>query len=116
MLAAADISLHGRRPIIAEFVAGAGVSVGLGLWLLLGGLAQWQSWLGIYLIGVGLNYVPLLFSAISIPSREVARARSAVILSDRSKTRRLSFKTLVLLVPLSTFIGLLKAKHDTMQT
>ena len=115
MLAAADISLHGRRLIIAEFIVGAGVSSGLGLWLFLGGIAQWQSWLGLYLIGVGLNYVPLLFSAILIPSREEADALSAHILADRSKLRGLTLKSLALLVPLSTFIGLLKTKHRTVE-
>ncbi|HEX8936920.1 MAG TPA: hypothetical protein VF776_01515 [Sphingomicrobium sp.] len=115
ILAAADISLHGRRLIIIEFVVGAGVSLGLGLWLLLGGKAQWQSWLGLYLIGVGLNYVPLLFSAVSIPSREAADVLSAHILSDRSKVRGLTLKSLALLVPLSTFIGLLRTRHRTLE-
>ena len=98
-LVAADISLHGRPLIIAEFVVGSCLSVALGLWLLLAGSANWQRWFGLYLVGIGLNYVPLLISAIAIPSREAARAISTDSL-DVSKLTRLTSQSLLLLVPL----------------
>jgi hypothetical protein len=56
-----------RRIILIEFVAGVVVGVGLGIWLLVDGPGDWLAVaLGIWAIGVGINYVPLALHAISL--------------------------------------------------
>jgi hypothetical protein len=69
-LAAIDMyGLHGtrrrRRIILAEFLAGAGGGLAIGLVLLLAGShAAFNVALGAWVLGIGVNYVPLALYAI----------------------------------------------------
>lgn len=58
-------STRRRRIILAEFLIGAVVCIGLGLWALSpGGMAA--TLFGLWLIGCGINYVPLSLHALSL--------------------------------------------------
>ena len=77
-LAELDMAAHGRRLIIGEFAAGVilcvllgAMSLGIGLLKLKQG-PGWQLWLGIELIFVGFNYVPLLLIAVKASRDEEA--------------------------------------------
>ena len=99
-LAAIDIAYLGFKVILAEFLCGAVLSTALGVWVLLRSHSPGQALLGIYLLGLGMNYVPLVVFAVSIGGREPARWELASELTDQrramSKYRLLS---LLLLVP-----------------
>jgi hypothetical protein len=74
----------------------------LGLFVLYRGHSAWQAVLGIYLISLGINYIPMLAYTLSISDRESARAELGDELSDKpaamSKYRR---QSLLLLIPLA---------------
>ena len=91
----------GPKLIIGEYAVGVFFSVALGLFVLFRGHSFWQTALGLYLISVGMNYVPMLIYAVVIASRQRAHAEIAAELTERrqalSKYRR---QSLLLLVPL----------------
>jgi hypothetical protein len=100
-LAAIDIAFLGRTVIIAEFAGGAVLSAALGLFVLFRQHSFWQVVLGVYLICLGINYLPMFAYAVSFPTRESAQSELAGELTDRrramSKYRR---QSLLLLIPL----------------
>jgi hypothetical protein len=107
-LAAIDIAFLGRGVIVAEFAGGAALSAALGLFVLLRQHSFWQIVLGVYLICLGINYVPMFAYAVAIPTRERAREEIAEELGDKrramSKYRRQSLLLLIpLLVPILAF-------------
>ncbi len=86
-LAALDIVFHGPKLILVEFAVGLGLTAALGLWFLYRGLAPDPNHslviavLGGGLLGIGLNYVPLLLYAIQIVRRRSAQADAALELA-----------------------------------
>jgi hypothetical protein len=99
-LAAIDIVFLGYRVIVAEYACGVFLSAALGVFVLFRAHSFWQFVLGAYLVGLGINYVPMLVCALRIGGVEHARAELGDELVDRragmSRYRKLS---LVLLVP-----------------
>ena len=76
-------------------------SAALGVFVLVRGHAFWQMILGIYLICVGLNYLPLLLYAIVLRDRQDARKEIAdELVSTRQTFSRYRSQSLLLLVPL----------------
>jgi hypothetical protein len=116
-LAAIDIALLGYKLIFAEYLLGVALSIGLGLFVIFRSHSSWQTVLGVYLICLGIDYVPMLAYTVSIGSREHARAEIADELTDRhkamSKYRRLS---LLLLVPLLVPALALRSKRPAMRS
>ena len=109
-LAAIDIVFLGYRLILAEYAFGVLFSVALGVFVLLRGYSAWQLALGLYLICLGINYVPMLAYAVSIGNKQNAQAELADELADKrramSKYRRLSALLLVpLLAPVLAVTG-----------
>ena len=102
-LAAIDMVFLGPKLILAEYAAGVFFSAALGIFVLFRGHSFWQIVLGIYLICLGINYVPMLFYALAISTRQDARVEMADELTEKrkamSKYRR---QSLLLLVPLFT--------------
>jgi hypothetical protein len=78
-----DIVFHGPRLILAEFVVGVFLPLALGLLSLLRGRAAWQSILGVYLILVAINYVPLLVYALIIVFKGDAHADVSSVCGPR---------------------------------
>ena len=109
-LAAIDLVFLGPKVIIAEFVAGVLLSAALGIFVLVrshGSPAQIA--LGLYLITLGLNYVPMLIYAIVITRGKSASAELGSELENKrvaiANYRRQSFWLLVpLVVPLVVLI------------
>ena len=100
-LAAVDLVFLGPTLIIGEFalaVVGAPV---LGALTLARAGVVWQKLLGVYLVALGINYVPLLIHAIALVRTRAARL---VIADESANTRELFRKyrrqSLWLLVPL----------------
>ena len=102
-LAAIDIVFLGRKLIIAEYAAGVFFSAALGLFVLFRGHSFWQTVLGIYMICLATNYIPMLLHALAISTQQNARVELADELTEKrramSKYRR---QSLLLLVPLFT--------------
>jgi hypothetical protein len=101
-LAAIDIAFLGYKFVLAEYTVGVFFSAALGLFVLYRGHFLWQVVLGIYLICLGINYIPMLAYTLSIADRESARLALGSELSDEpaamSKYRR---QSLLLLIPLA---------------
>ena|SRR5258708_31608367 len=76
-LAAIDIVFLGRKLIIAEYAAGVFFSAALGLFVLFRGHSFWQTVLGIYLICLATNYIPMLLHALAISTQQNARVEMA---------------------------------------
>ena len=112
-LAAIDIVFLGYKLVFAEYACGVFLSVTLGIFVLFRSHSPWQVAIGIYLICLGFNYLPLFAFAISIASQQNARAEMAGELSEprsaMSKYRRLS---LLLLVPMLVPALLLAGKRQ----
>jgi Ca2+/Na+ antiporter len=100
-LAAIDIVFLGYRFVLVEYAIGVFFSAALGLFVLFRSRSFWQVVLGIYLICLGINYLPMLAYTVSIANKDSAQAELGAELSDKpaamSKYRR---QSLLLLVPL----------------
>jgi len=108
-LAALDLYFLGPTIILVEFGLGAVGLVDLGLFSLRASIqrerrATFVAW-GAYMLGVGINYLPLLLHAISITRRGSAQKEIADELGDRrsgfSKYRR---QSLFILIPLGVVV------------
>ena len=101
-LAAIDLVFLGPKLIITEFLAGVFLSAALGVFILVrshGSPAQIA--LGLYLILLGLNYVPMLIYAIVITRGKSARAElGSEIENKRVAMANYRRQSLWLLVPL----------------
>lgn len=100
-LAALDIAFHGSKPILAEFAIGVLLPLALGLVSLFRSHGRWQAAVGIYLVLLSINYVPLIVYAVMLTRNGTARQEVAGELAQRdliaSKYMR---QSLWLLVPL----------------
>ena len=111
-LAALDIVFHGSTRILIEFFVGLGLTGVLGLWFLYRGLAPgpYQSLgilvLGFVLLGIGLNYLPLLVYALLISRRRSAQSEVAAELAHPEKYNRLyvTQSVIFILVPFALLI------------
>jgi hypothetical protein len=107
-LAAIDIAFLGPGLIFAEFGFGVLFPLAMGAFVLLRARAPVQVLLGLHFLALGANYVPLLLHAISLRTRERARAELGSELNDKgramAKYRR---QSLYLLLPLVTPIAAL---------
>jgi hypothetical protein len=104
-LAAIDIALLGYKFVLTEYASGVVLSAALAIFVLFRGHSFWQTLLGVYLICLGINYVPMLVYTLAIASRQNAQAQMADELAEKrralSKYRR---QSLLLLVPLLVVI------------
>ena len=104
-LAATDLYFLGTKIILAEFGLGVPVMVLLGILSLRAGLfhtyATWQIVLGIYLLFLAINYIPMLWFAIDIARRGAAADVLGDELSDQvAAMRKYRRQSLWLLIPL----------------
>ena len=106
-LAALDMAVHGTRFIVVEF------GVGVAGCLILGGLsvaaglrsgATWELLLGLGLLWIAVNYVPLLIHAIDLARSGTARQEAANEIEHPELIRRYTFRQLWILVPLAIVI------------
>lgn len=100
-LVALDMAVHGNALILIEFGAAVLFSIGLGLWLLAASRAQWQFSLGIYLLAIAVNYLPLLIYSIAIARKGSAVEEvKAEIAKGRSEVMRYTLQSFLLVLPL----------------
>jgi hypothetical protein len=100
-LAAVDIAFLGSRFILAEFSIGVFGSVGLGVLTLFRIHSLGGTVFGVYLLCIGVNYVPLLFHAIDLVRNGTARLEIANELPEKVRMfRKYRLQSLFLLVPL----------------
>jgi len=104
-LAAIDIVFLGPKFIIIEFAGGVLLCAALGVFILFRGHSSTQLVLGLYLISLGINYMPMLIYAVAITKGDSARRELGNELDDKSramsKYRRQSLWLLIpLLVPI----------------
>lgn len=105
-LAAIDLAFLGPKLIVSEFTLGVLLSIALGVFVLLRGhRSPAQIALGLYLISLGLNYIPMLVYAIAINKAKSARRELGNELDNKSaamkKYRRQSVWLLIpLIVPI----------------
>jgi hypothetical protein len=101
-LAAIDVAFLGPKIILAEFAAGALFSIALGIFALFRSHSGSGIAIGIYLLCLGINYVPMFGYALGIGSRDNAKYTLGDELqqsrTEMSKYRR---QSLLLLIPLS---------------
>jgi hypothetical protein len=113
-LAAIDIVFLGYKIIVAEYACGVLLSAALGIFVLVRGHTLWQFLLGVYLICLGMNYLPMLIFSIQLGGENGARGELGGELSYRryvmAKYRRVS---LWLLVPLAAAFIVLRPKLST---
>ena len=108
-LVAIDLVFLGSKVVITEFIAGVFFSAALGVCVLVKGHSSLgQIVLGLYLISLGVNYIPMLIYAISITRAKSARSQLGSELDNKGlamkKYRRQSLWLLVpLVVPLTVF-------------
>ena len=109
-LAAIDLALHGPRFILIEFglgVAGCALIGALSLWSAIRLPARgisWQFILGVALLWIALNYVPLLLHTIDLAKRGSARQEAAFELGRPELVRRYGLLQLWILVPLAVVV------------
>ena len=117
-LAAIDTVLHGPRLIVAEFAVGVvgcaalgAPSMRAGVMLLPTGLS-WQLIVGLELLCIALNYVPLLLHSVSLASHSAELQRIAREVRDRpALVRRYGVLQLWILVP-AAVIGFAIAQRN----
>lgn len=121
-LAAIDLHFLGAKLILAEFGIGAIGSILLGVISVWQGKhrfhAMWMMLFGVYLIFVGINYVPLLLHAIDICHRGSAELEISGELENRKEAfREYRRQSLFLLVPLVVPIAaILQRSNDHTRT
>ena len=101
-LAALDIAFFGPRLILLEYGLGVLLLTVFGAYIILSGRGSSQSIspFGLYLVTLGVDYVPLLVYAIKIHGKERAKAEVGMELMEAGKARRkYSLQQLLLLVP-----------------
>ncbi|TAM83964.1 MAG: hypothetical protein EPN47_03920 [Acidobacteria bacterium] len=102
-LAAIDIALLGYKLIYAEYLVGVVLGLSFGFFVLGRSQSMWHRALGVYLVCLGANYVPMLIYTIAIGSRQNAQAEIADELAESGQQRTMSRYrkvSLFLLVPL----------------
>ncbi len=108
-LSAIDLYFLGPKLIVAEFGLGAVALGAFGLLTLRAGIHQQHgvrlmAW-GIYMLTVGINYVPLLLHAVGIARRGIAEKEIADELRDRrAASRKYRRQSLLILLPLVVLI------------
>jgi hypothetical protein len=118
-LAAIDITFLGAKFIIIEFAGGVFLGAALGVFTLVRSHSWTQFVLGLYLLSLGINYVPMLIYAVAIAKSDSARSEMGDELEDKSgamaKYRRQSVLLLIaLLVPIIALRQL--KRHDSVDT
>ncbi len=108
-LAALDMVFHGVRLILAEFVLSVLIGAAVGLFSLSDflrnpGHPAFSAVLGVAALGIALNYLPLVFYAMSIIRQHSAQQEVAFELEHRdTAARKYTSQSLLLFVPFFVF-------------
>jgi len=119
-LAAIDIVFLGFKLVVVEYAFGVLGSIALGVFVLLRSHSKAQFAIGLYLICLGINYLPMFVYAASIASKQNARAELGDELFEErramSRYRRMSLLLLVpLILPVCAIIGSVRGARGLKQ-
>lgn len=114
-LAAIDLYFLGPKIILVEFGLGVPIMLALGTLSLRVGIfrthATWQIVLGVYLLLLAINYIPMLWCAIDITRHGTAAAELDDELQDKpAAMRKYRRQSLWLLLPLAVPITWLRRR------
>jgi hypothetical protein len=100
-LAALDIVFHGRKLILIEFAIGTLLPLAIGILSVSRGHSRLLFLFGLYMLALGINYLPLLLHAISIVHSGAAAAAevSHELSNGRQSARKYQVQSLLLLIP-----------------
>ena len=99
-LVALDMTFLGTRVIVAEYALGVVLGGVIGILSLRRGVPL----LGIPLLWIALNYVPLFLHSVDLARKGTARQEVAAELSDPRKARSYSWRQLWILVPFAVVV------------
>jgi hypothetical protein len=113
-LAAVDMLIHGKRFIIGEFAIGVLLALVLGLITLrsylTGSLQFLWAILGIWLIGIAANYIPLFIYSVMIAKGGTVQEEGQ---PELAHIKRYSVQQLILFIPfLVTVLTLVQESHQ----
>jgi hypothetical protein len=113
-LAAVDMLIHGKRFIIGEFAIGVLLAQVLGLITLrsylTGSLQFLWAILGIWLIGIAANYIPLFIYSVMIAKGGTVQEEGQ---PELAHIKRYSVQQLILFIPfLVTVLTLVQESHQ----
>ncbi len=105
-LVAVDMAWLGARVIVAEYALGIVLPLALGLLSLrpvLSGVLRLdsQTVLGVWLVGVGVNYIPLFLYAVVIARAGTAKEEGQ---PELARARRYGVQQAIILVPFSVAV------------
>jgi hypothetical protein len=95
-LVAVDTAWLGARFIVAEYALGIVLPLALGS-LSLRGPFGWPTLMGVWLVGIAANYIPMLLYAVSLARAGTAKAEAQ---PEMANVKRYSLQQAMLLVPL----------------
>lgn len=90
----------GTRVVVVEYAAGVLLGSGIGILSLRKGVLL----IGIALLWIGLNYIPLLIHAVDLARKGSARDEVAPELADLRQARSYSWRQIWILVPLAVVV------------
>jgi hypothetical protein len=101
-LVAWDITLHGSRIILIEFAVGAPAMILFGYWL----TTTTATFIpGLYILSVGINYVPLLLYAAVITRKGSAKNEvNNELVHNKQYTRKYGSQQLIILTPFAVLL------------
>jgi hypothetical protein len=99
-LVALDMTFLGTRVIVAEYALGVLLGGVIGILSLRRGVPV----LGIPLLWIALNYVPLFLHSVDLARKGTARQEVAAELGDPKKARSYSWRQLWILVPFAVVV------------
>lgn len=100
-LAAVDLAFLGPGVILPEFILGVVGPIGLGIWTMANIRSRGGFLFGAYLCLIGVNYIPLLWHAISLARHGSANDEIRSEGDDKRKMfRKYRRQSLLLLLPL----------------
>jgi hypothetical protein len=100
-LAAVDMAWLGPKVIVAEYAFGILLPLALGVFTLHSTLSSanwlnWQTFLGVWLVSIAVNYVPLFLYALSIARAGTVKAEGE---PELPHARRYGIQQIIILVP-----------------
>ncbi|MBV9765386.1 MAG: hypothetical protein JOZ48_11125 [Acidobacteriaceae bacterium] len=112
-LAALDIVFHGPKLILIEFAIGTLLALAIGILSLARGHSTLLFLFALYMLSLGINYLPLLLHAISIVrSGDAAAEVSHELSNGRQSARKYQAQSLLLLIPVAVLALALSQLRD----
>ena len=113
-LAAVDLAFHSAWVILAEFALGIALPLILGLFSIRAGFlgpvqSWWETALGLWLVGISANYVPLFIYAVAIVRGGTVKQEGQ---AELAQVKRYGIQQMIILIPfLVVVLALVQENH-----